>query len=43
MAMPLAAAPYRASGLVPWHKTDVPTYHGDVGYQGMNGLGSDAA
>jgi hypothetical protein len=26
-----------------WHKTDVPTYHGDVGYQGMNGLGSDAA
>src|SRR5712672_3370872 len=22
--MPLAAAPYRASGLVPWHKADVP-------------------
>jgi len=26
-----------------WQKTDVPTYHGDVGYQGMNGLGSNAA
>src|SRR5258706_15203362 len=23
MAMPLAAAPYRASGLVPWHLADV--------------------
>jgi hypothetical protein len=23
MAMPLAAAPYRASGLVLWHKADI--------------------
>jgi len=26
MAMPLAAVPYRASGLVLWHKADVPDH-----------------
>ena len=26
MAMPLAAALYRASGLVPWHETDMPKW-----------------
>src|SRR5882672_8306461 len=33
-AMPLAAAPYRASGLVLWHETDMPTALRDVRSQG---------
>ena len=35
--MPLAAAPYRASGLVRWHKTDMPTVFRDVRFQGQSG------
>src|SRR6267154_6615894 len=32
--VPPAAAPYRASGLVPWHETDIPTAVRDVRSQG---------
>ena len=35
--MPLAAAPYRASGLVQWHETDMPTASRKVRYQGQSG------
>ena len=36
-AMPLAAAPYRASGLVLWHQTDMPTAMRDVRSRGQSG------
>ena len=35
--MPLAAAPYRASGLVHWHETDMPTALRDVRSQEQSG------
>ena len=35
-AMPLAAAPYRASGLVHLHETDIPTAVRDVRSQGQS-------
>ncbi len=35
--MPLAAAPYRASGLVPWHKTDMLGTAVKVRYRGQSG------
>jgi hypothetical protein len=35
--MQLAAAPYRASGLVQWHETDMPTALGNVRSQGRSG------
>jgi hypothetical protein len=35
--MQLAAAPYRASGLVLWHETDMPTAVRDVRSQGQSG------
>jgi hypothetical protein len=38
-AMPLAAAPYRASGLVHWHKADQPIALADVRFRGTSGLG----
>jgi len=37
MAMPLAAAPYRASGLVLWHKCDVQRCPLFGRYQEKNG------
>ena len=37
--MPPAAAPYRASGLVLWHKADQPIALADVRFQGTSGLG----
>jgi hypothetical protein len=35
--MQLAAAPYRASGLVLWHETDMPTAMRDVRSRGQSG------
>jgi hypothetical protein len=35
---PHAAAPYRASGFVQWHETDMPKWSLHVRYRGMNGL-----
>jgi hypothetical protein len=35
--MPPAAAPYRASGLVLWHRTDMPTLLSDVRCWGQSG------
>jgi hypothetical protein len=32
--MPLAAAPYRASGLVHWHLSDMAGLADDVGFRG---------
>src|ERR1017187_2793223 len=37
LAVSPAAAPYRASGLVLWHKTDMPTPLGDVRFRGKSG------
>jgi hypothetical protein len=42
MAMPLAAAPYRASGLVPWHKADVTGLADDICLWGQSGRGNVA-
>jgi hypothetical protein len=36
-----AAAPYRASGFVLWHFSDLPTPLTNVGYQGKSGSNSD--
>jgi len=36
---PLAAAPYRASGLVLWHFSEVPTELEDVFFLGKSRLG----
>src|ERR1035441_9601449 len=41
-AMPLAAAPYRASGLVLWHETVMPVLSPQVCYEGVNGPSSVA-
>src|SRR5258708_38103247 len=37
MAMPPAAVPYRASGLVLWHKTDTAIASLDVRFRGVSG------
>jgi hypothetical protein len=42
MDMPLAAAPYRASGLVPWHETVMPVPSPQVRYEEVNGPSSVA-
>lgn len=36
LGTPLAAAPYRASGFVPWPKADVIGIHPDGSYQGIS-------
>jgi hypothetical protein len=38
MAMPLAAAPYRASGLVLWHETDLTQFMMMSGMEGKADL-----
>jgi hypothetical protein len=39
--MPLDAAPYRASGFVHWHVSDVPILPTKVGYEGQSGSDGD--